>query len=173
VSVLPNEQPPDAASNRFGCGMLTLACVAGLALLTAMFSNLIDEQQNPNQRLAAEGTRVVLERNRFGHYVATGAINGIAVEFMLDTGATSVAVPGELAERIGLSRGPEVRVETANGTARAYLTRLERVSLGGIEQRDVSATITPTMEGDQVLLGMSFLKHLQLTQRGDTLTLEP
>jgi aspartyl protease family protein len=93
------------------------------------------------------------------------------VRFILDTGATGVAVPDAVAQRLGLQRGRAFRTQTANGTGTSYAARLDSVSVGGIELQDVPAGITPGLQVDQVLLGMSFLKHIEFTQRGDTLTL--
>jgi len=63
-------------------------------------------------------------------------------------------------------------VETANGTLTGYAPGLRSVRLANIQQQDVQAIINPGMQAeDEVLLGMSFLKHLELIQRGDTLTL--
>lgn len=64
-----------------------------------------------------------------------------------------------------------VQVYTANGVTQAHTTRLESVRLGGIEILNVSALVTPGMRADTVLLGMSFLKHVEFTQRGDQLIL--
>ncbi len=91
---------------------------------------------------------------------------------MLDTGATTVSVPAAVAHRLGLKRGPPVLSNTANGTITTYLTRLASVSVGDITLHNVKANINPHMGGNEVLLGMSFLKHLEFTQRGDTLTLK-
>jgi aspartyl protease family protein len=95
----------------------------------------------------------------------------VAVTFLLDTGATDVAVPATVAERLGLRGGPVVRSKTAAGTVNSYLVTLDRVSLGTIEMSDVRASILPTMEGEEILLGMTFLKRLELVQRGNTLLL--
>jgi len=156
--------------------MLWLGWIGALAFGTYVFSGAIERQHNPNQTLSGErgegSAEVALQRNRFGHYVALGEINQATVQFMLDTGATTIAVPGELAQTLGLKRGPPIQVQTANGTARAYLTVLDEVRLGPIVMRDLRATITPGMDGNDVLLGMNFLKHLELTQRGDVLTLK-
>jgi aspartyl protease family protein len=147
-----------------------------LALGAFFFDDLLGKQYNPNQNLQTrsgeEGVReVVLQRNRFGHYVTSGEINGQPVTFILDTGATGVAVPDTIAQRLGLQRGPAFRTQTANGTGTSYAARLDSVSVGGIELQDVRAGITPGLQTDQILLGMSFLKHIEFTQRGDTLTL--
>lgn len=155
--------------------MLYIAWLLALGLLTWGFSGWLDQARNPNQHPVSVATdtarEVRLQRNRYGHYNASGRINGQAVEFMLDTGATAVAVPGELAQRLGLSRGPAVEIHTANGRATAYATRLDTLQLGGIEMHQVRAFISPSMSGDEVLLGMSVLKHLDFSQQGDTLTL--
>ncbi|VAX12771.1 Aspartyl protease [hydrothermal vent metagenome] len=147
-----------------------------VALLTLMFNNILERQQNPNQQLAVQqegtGNAVVrLKRNRYGHYVANGLINGQPVTFMLDTGATDVAVPAELADQLGLQRGRKRFYQTAKGPVTAYATVLDQVRLGDIKVRHVRASINPDMHDQEILLGMSFLKQLEFSQRGDTLTL--
>ncbi len=156
--------------------MIYLAWIILLALLTYLFSRYLDRQNNPNSHLRVQqegsGARVVvLTRNRAGHYVASGRVNGESVEFLLDTGATDVAIPLGLAKRLHLRKGAESRSITANGEVTAWMTRLDSIDLGGIVMRNVRATILPGMGGDEVLLGMSFLKHLELIQKGDTLTI--
>ena len=145
-------------------------------LLTLFFQNFLDKERNPNQSVMsgvdAGGVREVrLKRNRYGHYNVSGKINGYPVEFLLDTGATQIAIPSEVANKIGLQRLFETSVHTANGTARAYGTKLETVSVGEISLSRLKATITTGMEGEIVLLGMGFLKNIEFTQRGDLLIL--
>lgn len=152
------------------------AWVLAALLLTWLFSDLLDRQRNPNTSVqssrGADGARrVELQRNRLGHYVATGRINGRPVEFLLDTGATVVSVPETVADALGLSRGPARVVQTANGRIVNYATTLGSVAVGNIELNDVGASINPHSSAGEVLLGMTFLKHLELIQRGDTLTL--
>ena len=91
--------------------------------------------------------------------------------FLLDTGATDVAVPGALAQELGLEAGAPVSVNTANGRSTGYRTRLSELTLGDIRLQDVRALIVPGMDGDEVLLGMSALKQLEFTQRDGTLVL--
>jgi aspartyl protease family protein len=173
-------EPPDTGNTgtqqKYGKAMTYAAWLLALGLLTAGFNHWLGKERNPNQHLrsaqSADGTQVVLERNRFGHYLASGSINGQAVEFMLDTGATMVAIPGRVADHLGLKRGAQMQVQTANGNAPVYATRLDVLRLGEIELRDVKAHISPSMDGDEVLLGMSVLKYLDFSQQGDTLTLK-
>jgi aspartyl protease family protein len=154
--------------------MRYLTWVAALFLLTLFFNNWLKERENPNQYLMSTGLNdepVTLKRNRQGHYVASGLINGEPVVFLLDTGATLMSVPENLAERIGLEKGRSHLVNTANGTISVYSTRLDEVQLGHISMRDVRADINPYMEGNTVLMGMSFLQHFELKQVGDTLSI--
>ncbi|HEB95545.1 MAG TPA: TIGR02281 family clan AA aspartic protease [Sedimenticola thiotaurini] len=165
-----------AAVGRIGRWMMVAAWLALLLLLTLFFSRYLEHRDNPNRdpagSVTAGGVRqVVLLRNRAGHYVADGSINGSRVTFLLDTGATDVAVPLALAERLGLPRGLPTISRTANGNVRTWSTRLDEVRLGPIRLRDVRASILPGMKGNEVLLGMSFLKHLELVQRGRELIL--
>ncbi len=160
-----------------GRWMMILSWILLLALMSYLFSDILERQHNPNEapvtlRDDQGNTQVVLKRNRAGHYVANGRINGHPVLFLLDTGATDVAISDELAERLSLPRGRQVFSQTANGTVVAWQTRLSEVGLGEITLSDVRASVLPTMAGNEVLLGMSFLKRLEWTQRGDQLTLK-
>lgn len=161
-----------------GKTFIILAWIIGLGLLTLLFSDILEEQFNPNRtvlsQMGPDGTaEVVLERNRYGHYVTSGMINGQPVTFMLDTGASDVAIPQAIAERLNLQRGRALTYQTANGPAIGYLTRLDSVAIGPLEIRDVRASINPGYESDAILLGMSVLKQLEFTQRGNMLILRP
>ncbi len=162
-------------TKRIGSVMVISAWLVFLGLLTLYFGQFLDSQENPNQQVIsqrdAEKTEITLRRNRQGHYVASGEINNRAVVFMLDTGATSVSVPGALSKQLDLRPGTPVTVQTANGAITVAMTELAQVRLGDIVIEDVQATINPYMDGDIVLLGMSFLKQLEFTQRGDELIL--
>lgn len=165
----------DQAGKSLGKGMLIAAWVIALGLLTAFFGRWESNQYNPNTRIQGEEQNnikeVVLESNRQHHYVATGLINGKEVVFLLDTGASDVVVSAQLARKLGLKRGATSYALTANGTVKVYRTRLRTLDLGVIHLRDVRASINPGMSGDEVLLGMSALKHVEFTQRGTQLTL--
>ena len=148
----------------------TVMIVLGWLLLAGLIWWGFDKYLNPNARLAnvsVENGEVMLERGPDGHFRAPGRINGEAVDFMVDTGATVVAVPESLARRLKLERGLAVRVHTANGEAVAYATRLGRVDLGGATVHDVAAHIVPGMAGDEALLGMSFLARFEIAMNRD------
>lgn len=163
-------------TKRMGLGMMILAWIVFLGLGVFFFEDVLQRQFNPNQHLdthhTADGVReVVLQRNKYGHYVTSGEINGKPVTFMLDTGATGVAIPPAVARRLGITRGRPFQTRTANGVATSYAARLETVSVGDIELQDVQAAVAPGLDMEQILLGMSFLKHIEFTQRGNTLVL--
>ncbi|UTW46735.1 TIGR02281 family clan AA aspartic protease [bacterium SCSIO 12696] len=158
-----------------GRGMMYAGWLVLLALLTWVFGNWEEERYNPNQQVAGQTngghTEVVLKRNRWGHYVANGTINNKTVTYLLDTGATDVSIPGHLEKKLGLQRGQSYRASTANGTIQVYSTTLDKFTLGGIEMRNVRASINPFMRENEILLGMSVLQHLELVQKGNTLTI--
>ncbi|UTW04217.1 TIGR02281 family clan AA aspartic protease [Amphritea atlantica] len=164
----------DSSRHFIGRLFAHLTWIILLGLFYLMFQDRLLQQNNPNHALniSEENQMVVLQRNRQGHYLAPGTINGQPVRFLLDTGATDISIPGALADKLRLAPGRASYASTANGTIKVYDTRLNSVALGGLSQANVSAHINPHMQGNTVLLGMSFLQHLELTQRGDTLTLK-
>lgn len=172
--------PPTRNTNlpgkRIGQGMLIFSFLLGLVGLTFFFEGQLQQQANPNQNpLSMElnsGIReVVLQQNRQGHYVANGTVNNVPVLFLLDTGATDVAIPESIALAAGLQRGSASRASTANGVVTVYSTRVAELTLGNIVLEGVNASITTSMTGDTILLGMSALRQVEFSQRGDELTL--
>ncbi|WP_407292857.1 TIGR02281 family clan AA aspartic protease [Stutzerimonas zhaodongensis] len=163
------------AGRRAGRVMLVLAWGAGLLLATQFFGEWEQSRFNPNREpvsvIKGEQIEVQLEGNVQGHFVADGRINDQKVTFLLDTGATDVAIPAELGDRLGLPRGAPITLQTANGQTTGYRTVLGSLSLGDILLHDVRAIVAPGFDGGQVLLGMSALKQLEFTQRAGTLVL--
>ena len=155
--------------------MITIAWILFLALLTYGFSNYLDDQNNPNQNVSVEFenniAEVRLTQNRYGHYIANGKINQIPVTFMLDTGATVISIPAAIANKLNLEKGFPTQSRTANGTITVYDTRLDSVSIGAIELHNIRASINPHMQGNEILLGMSFMRNLEMTQKGNELIL--
>lgn len=163
------------ATRRTGLGMMLLFWGLFLGLGTWWFQAFLAQRWNPNAHLveAVAGEEVVLERNVAGHFVATGRLDGEPVTFLLDTGATYVAVSTALAERLGLEREAAAWFRTANGRTRGYLTTLDEVSLGGFTAREVRGSISPGLEGEVALLGMSFLRRFDIEIRDARMVLRP
>ena len=120
---------------------------------------------------ASGAPELVVRRDRSGHYVVPGTVNGVEADFLLDTGATDVAIPPALAQRLKLRRGPEVEIITASEIIPGYIVTLDEVNLGPLALRRVRGSVSERTIGDEVLLGMSFLRHFELSQRGRSLTL--
>ena len=170
--------PVRPISGGLGKVMIYVAWILVLGILVLFFQNILDRRHNPNQTLvsyndASGRPTVVLKQNRAGHYLGNGTINGHPVEFLVDTGATDIAIPIELADRLGLRPGMPRQYQTANGLVTAYATWIEELTIGPIAIRNVRASLNPGMGSMDILLGMSLLKELEFTQRGDTLTLTP
>jgi len=116
-------------------------------------------------------------KDNYGMYRTVGLINGRVAKFLVDTGATTIAMSTGAAKSLGidfikLSKGKRHAVGTANGTAYAYGIVLDSVSVGGIEAKFVRASI---IEGDatsDILLGMSYLSRLNVAQQQGTMILQ-
>ena len=119
-----------------------------------------------------KGNRIVLMAGSGGHFMAAGQINGKAVQFMVDTGATSVAMGAQDAERMGINykSGQPVNVSTANGSAQGYRVKLASVRVGDVEVFEVDAVVTPQAM-PFMLLGNSFLTRFAMTRENDQMTL--
>lgn len=168
---------PDDYSKKVGKIMSYAAWITALVLLSLFFNNYLNKKNNPNQNpesaISHRGeVSVQLKRNAYGHYVTSGLINRQPVVFFLDTGATQVSIPESVAKRLNLSYGPAQTVNTANGQITVYRTHLDNLTIGRIDLQNVAANINPYMESEQILLGMSVLKRLEFSQRGDILTLQ-
>lgn len=149
-----------------------ISLLVWLALLGGI-AYLVDGMLNPNKaEVLGDGQAVVLARDPSGHYRAEAYINGTKARVLVDTGATGVAISQALADRLGLQSHVAVRTQTASGETIAYMVRLQSVRLGGIEARDVAASIVPGLSGD-ALLGMSFLGRMDVRLYKDTMTIKP
>jgi aspartyl protease family protein len=158
-----------AATGRWFAWVAVIALIAGF---TALFQALTPGDGGTATTMVRDGRMaVLLQRDRSGHYRAEGQINGHSIDFLVDTGATDVAISVKTARSIGLEFGPEVTVMTAAGPVKAWLARLEEVQIGELRRRNVRTTITPGL-GESALLGMSFLRHFSLLQEGETLMIE-
>ena len=172
MNLMHENEPTHNPHRRLGLGMALVASLLMLGLFYLYFENGLQARNHPNRALQiAPGSVLELKRSRNGHYEFPGTINGRPVIFLLDTGATLVSVPAHLASELGLKQGAHQQSITANGTVSTRATRVEALAFGPFDLRDVPASLNPGMAGDQVLLGMSVLKHLEFTQRGDTLKL--
>lgn len=122
--------------------------------------------------MADEG-RVTITADGKGHFSTVGSINGTPVTFLVDTGASVVALPRSLAIQAGvrLDDGQRVLIHTANGKSPAWRTLLNSVQVGGIRIHMVEAVVVENTQLPVALLGMSFLNRTDMRREGDLLTL--
>ena len=125
------------------------------------------------QRAAGSGRTITLPMGSDGHFAGSATINGQAAQFIVDTGASSVAIGVGDADRLGLNyrAGQPVRIATANGNAVGWRIKLASVRVGEVEIYEVDAVVTP-QSMPYVLMGNSFLSRFQMKRENDTMTLE-
>ena len=121
----------------------------------------------------SSGSKIVLTAGDGGHFLAQGSINGKSVQFMVDTGATAVAMGSAEAKRMGIdyTSGKPVRLNTANGQAVGYLLTLNSVRIGDVEVQNVEAIVSQQAM-PYVLLGNSFLTRFSMRRDNDQMVLE-
>jgi aspartyl protease family protein len=114
-----------------------------------------------------------IDINERGQYITPGAINGRSVTFLVDTGATSVAMNSEMARILGIdfAAGQRGQSSTAGGVVNAWRVTLDRVKVGDIEVRNVQAAVLEGMYPTYVLLGMTFLSQVEIVENAGLLTL--
>ncbi|APV49718.1 hypothetical protein BWI17_08505 [Betaproteobacteria bacterium GR16-43] len=124
---------------------------------------------------AATGSRgeVSIAAGQGGHFVASGQVNGIGVRFMVDTGATLVAIPAVEARRLGIAyeKGQRGSSSTAGGIVPVFKVKLDSVTVGDITLLGVDAVVMEAPGMDFLLLGNSFLSRTEMRRDGTTLTL--
>jgi aspartyl protease family protein len=127
-------------------------------------------EQQQSRFHAASGT-IEIRRGVDGHYHWPGKINGHAVDFLVDTGATGTAIPSELAAELGLKLDGDVMSNTAGGVVRGRETRADVSLDGGISAERLRITVLPAL--DAPLLGMNVLGRLHWRQHDGVLSVEP
>ncbi len=122
---------------------------------------------------AGAGTQIKLVAGPGGHFLTGGMINGRTVQFVVDTGATTIAIGQADAQRIGLDlRNAQAGLaQTANGTVPVHRVTLNSVRIGDVEVYNVEASVIPS-QLSHVLLGNSFLTRFQMKRENDVMTLD-
>lgn len=113
---------------------------------------------------------LIITADQQGHYQIEGELNHQPVNFLLDTGATLVAIPQAVAKKAGLVGMYPITMQTANGNVAGELTRIKHLSFGAFELHNLKAVIIPEGHDDTVLLGMNVLSQFTLSQTGKELT---
>ncbi len=150
----------------------------GVRLISADRTQALIEVDGRELALGLGGSTVAtaeLKIDRSGHFVTTAYVNGVATQAVIDTGATTVAIPGDEASRMSIryAGAPRVEVATAGGRRAGYRVNLATVRVGGITLHNVDALVMEGGKGELpvTLIGMSFLNGVEMRRVGDTLTL--
>jgi len=122
----------------------------------------------------AQVAQVSIPADNLGHYRIRGAINNRFVDFLVDTGASVVAISSVTADGLGIdyrARGQKGYVQTAQGNAESYYMSLDTVTVSGITAHNVQAAVITGSYPVDILLGMSFLRNVSMQEQGGVLTL--
>ena len=128
------------------------------------------QQRRARFSVDAVSGAIELRRGADGHFHWPGTVNGIAVDFLVDTGATSTALPRALAERAGLVAEGTLQSSTAGGVVQGTLARADVVLQGGVRAERLRVVVLPLLESP--LLGMDVLSKMRFTQSDGVLRLE-
>lgn len=133
---------------------------------------LLRGQTYSSSAAASSARSVTLSAGTGGHFITDGQINGGAIRFMVDTGASTIAIPASdaIRLRIDYKKGRRGTTQTAAGPAEVFLVRLDSVRVGDIEVQNVEAVVIERGL-DIALLGNSFLNRMEMRRDGATMTL--
>jgi len=146
--------------------------IVWLVIGTAVFLAVQAWQAQQKQSQFHAGAGVIeLKRASDGHFHWPGRLNGVAVDFLVDTGATSTALPQALAEQAGLTSEGNTQSSTAGGTVRGWVARADIELDGGVSAQRLRVTVLPRLDGP--LLGMDVLSKMRFSQQGGVLRFEP
>jgi aspartyl protease family protein len=134
-----------------------------LALVGVVFFAADRLTRTPTVVHAVPGQVIEIPAARDGHYYLQGAVNGVPLTFMLDTGATYVSVSGKFAAKAGLPEGVKGHFSTANGNVEGRIVKDQLVEAEGFRVSGLSVAVTP-LGSTQGLLGQNFLRRFEVTQ---------
>lgn len=157
----------------------------GIKLLSVNQNNAVIQYQGQKQTLGfspsgkssykkKQKAEVTIWADKQGHFETPGTINGQLVKFLVDTGATSVAMNSVIANKLGIDfrySGEPTLVTTASGMVSAHQIKLKSVKIGEIELKNVGGTVLEGGFPTEVLLGMSFLSHVEIERKGNLIKL--
>ncbi len=148
--------------------LVTVWLLIGLGLFLAATGWLAHQQRS---QFSSSGGAIELKRASDGHFHWPGRVNGVAVDFLVDTGATSTALPLALAQRARLATEGQMRSDTAGGVVRGQIARADVTLDGGVRANNLRVTVLPNLSAP--LLGMDILSKMRFTQHDGVLRFEP
>lgn len=169
----PEVRDPASTLRRSTLAILAFWLLLG-GVLYAGFSWWAGRERAALQPYTAAGGELVIPRGPGGHFFVDGEVNHQPVRFMVDTGASSVAISQQVARAAGLPEGRRITVHTANGARDGWLVHGVPVKAGPLVHNDTSVTTGVRMGApDEALLGQSFLRHFDVQIGADRMVLRP
>jgi aspartyl protease family protein len=147
--------------------IVTVWLLLGLGLFLGV--QAWQDHQQRSRFMVADGV-VELRRGPDGHYYWPGRLEGLAVRFLVDTGATTTSIPQRLAERAGLRADGPIQTHTAGGVVMGHTARADLSLEGGVQAQRLRVAVLPDLH--EPLLGMDVLGRLKLSQHQGVLTIE-
>ncbi|KTD24494.1 MULTISPECIES: TIGR02281 family clan AA aspartic protease [Legionella] len=149
--------------------MFIIAWLMLFVLLFVFFYSYNESEQGSYQ---VEHGTITITPDAEGHYRIDGYINDYPVKFLVDTGASLVAISQNLAAQLGLQGRYVIRLQTAGGEVTGSLTRLQKLSFGRFTLNNIKAVIIAGGKEDEVLLGMNVLSQFNLSQQDKRLMIK-
>lgn len=155
--------PSVAQTTRRGALGIVVFWLALMGVLYFAFDHFEQRREAGNQTYANDQGELVIPRGRDGHFRVQGQVNGEAVTFLVDTGASSVTVSEDFARRARLEGGQSVTFQTANGSLQGRVLRQVPVQAGhlGLNGTTVAVGLVG-LDADKALLGQSFLSRFDI-----------
>ncbi len=148
----------------------TLSYVLLWLSIFCLISALFFWREAPMVSVSGGTAEVTIPKAPDGHYYVDGQINGANVRFLIDTGASYIAVSTAMASTLGLLPDSSATFNTANGQVRGQIASRQSVMVAGLVAPPMSVSIMPSLSGE-ALLGQNFLGHVTMTQAGQFLVL--
>jgi aspartyl protease family protein len=178
----PNGGLQEMRAVLFFLGLVTVLCTVASRYIDVAFlkpgtptAMAVTEKQAKPAEPVASGYRTVTLRSERGQFQVEASVDGRRIEFIVDTGASMIALRESSAARLGIFPRVSdytVRTQTANGVGKAAPTMLNRIEINGITVRDVQAFVVPDNQLAVNLLGMSFLSRIKWSHDRGRLVLE-
>ena len=156
---------------KLGGIFLIIGWVVAIGLISLLVDQAMYSSKAPEVAALNGITEIKLTREADSHFRIPGSINGVETVFLIDTGATTIAVTEDIAKAANLPKLSEVSTQTAGGSSIGYFTRIESLQISGIEFNNLSAIIIPQMGYGKALLGMNVLKNFNIKQNVNEMVL--
>ena len=164
----PGKPPSAEAKQRSTTKMLVVGWLAVMVVLYAV----TELYRSPAEGKVIANGVLEIPRDRDGHFRVSGAINGVPVHFMVDTGASIISITDKVADRAQMPEGIPMTFQTANGVREGTMRRADRVEVGPLVVNNLRVGTGYTAESEKdALLGQNFLRYFDVSMNGDTMRL--